>query len=96
MAERYTVTALTPMRKVIAARMAEAKLTIPHYRLNADLEIDALVEVRREFRERFPSTPVSIIDLLVKSCATASMDTPAINIQWAKLRSISTGAPTCR
>jgi pyruvate dehydrogenase E2 component (dihydrolipoamide acetyltransferase) len=83
MDETYTVAALSPMRKVIAARMAEAKRTIPHFRLVADIEVDALLGLRKELRERNPDQPVSLNDLLIKACASALMEVPALNIQWA-------------
>jgi pyruvate dehydrogenase E2 component (dihydrolipoamide acetyltransferase) len=72
------------MRKVIAARMTESKSTIRHFRLVSDFEIDALIELRKELRKRHPDVNCSINDLLIKTCATALMDTPAINIQWAE------------
>jgi pyruvate dehydrogenase E2 component (dihydrolipoamide acetyltransferase) len=82
MAEAYTITTLSPMRRVIAARMTEAAQTIPHYRLSADIEVDALLALRRELRRCGPAAELSLNDLLVKGCAAALMDTPAINIQW--------------
>jgi hypothetical protein len=84
MSEAFKVIPLTPMRKVIAARMTEAKRTIPHFRLAADIELDALIELRRELRERHPEVHLSLNDLLIKACATALMDIPAVNIQWAE------------
>jgi pyruvate dehydrogenase E2 component (dihydrolipoamide acetyltransferase) len=83
MNDAYTVTALSPIRKIIAARMAEAKRTIPHFRLTIDTEVDALLELRKELREHKPDADISLNDLLIKACATALMDVPAINVQWA-------------
>ena len=83
MAEPYTVISLSPLRKVIAARMTEAKRTIPHFRLTAELEVDALLELRKALQASTPDTKLSLNDLLIKACATALMETPAINIQWA-------------
>jgi pyruvate dehydrogenase E2 component (dihydrolipoamide acetyltransferase) len=84
MAEPYTVIPLSPLRKVIAARMTEAKRTIPHFRLTCDLEMDALMGLRKALRERDPDTHPSLNDFLIKACATALMDTPALNIQWVE------------
>jgi pyruvate dehydrogenase E2 component (dihydrolipoamide acetyltransferase) len=83
MAEAYTVTALSPIRKAIAACMTEAKRTIPHFRLVMDIEVDALLDLRRQLRERNPKVNLSLNDLLIKACASALMDLPAINIHWA-------------
>lgn len=82
MADGYTVVPLSPLRKVIAARMTEAKRAIPHFRLVADLEVDALLELRNELRARAPQECPSISDLLIKACAMAIADVPAINLQW--------------
>ena len=86
MAEPFTITALSPLRKVIAARMSEATRTIPHYRVVADIEVDALLKVRQELRnesrEGGAKANLSLNDLLIKACAAALMDTPAVNVQW--------------
>jgi pyruvate dehydrogenase E2 component (dihydrolipoamide acetyltransferase) len=84
MAEAYTVVALSPIRKVIAARMSEANRTIPHFRLSTDLELDALLALRKDLQMHRPDANLSLNDLLIKVCATALMDAPAINIQWAE------------
>lgn len=80
----YKVTPLSPIRKIIAARMTEAKRTIPHFRLTADMEVDALLALRKELQARNPEEKLSLNDVLIKACATALMDTPAVNIQWAE------------
>lgn len=82
MTEAYTVAPLSPIRRIIAARMTEAKRTIPHFRLVADVEVDALLGVRKQLREQDPDARLSLNDLLIKACASALMDTPALNIQW--------------
>lgn len=84
MDEAYTVMTLSPMRKIIAARMTEAKRAVPHFRLVTDIEVDALLDLRRGLRARNPHVKPSLNDLLIKACATALMDVPAINIQWAE------------
>jgi len=84
MHEVYAVKTLSPIRKVIAARMAEATRTIPHFRLVTDIEVDALVNLRKELQGRGPEAHLSLNDLVIKACATALMDVPAINIQWAE------------
>jgi len=63
--------------------MTEAKRSIPHFRIVADVEIDALVRLRQELRARNPSEPLSLNDMIVKACAVALMENPGINIQWA-------------
>jgi pyruvate dehydrogenase E2 component (dihydrolipoamide acetyltransferase) len=83
MSEDYLVRPLSPMRKVIAARMSDAKRTIPHFRLMADIEVDALLARRTELRPARPGTALSLSDLLIKAAAQALMDVPEVNVQWA-------------
>jgi pyruvate dehydrogenase E2 component (dihydrolipoamide acetyltransferase) len=83
MSERYSVIPLTPIRKIIAARMTEAKQTIPHFRIVADIHVDALIDCLRQLRERRPGESLSLNDLLTKACAEALTDAPQVNIQWA-------------
>lgn len=84
MDKAYMVQALSPIRKLIAARMTEATQSIPHFRVIADIEVDALLHMRQELRGKNPGVGLSLNDFLVKACASALMDTPAINIQWVE------------
>jgi pyruvate dehydrogenase E2 component (dihydrolipoamide acetyltransferase) len=84
MDDAHTVIPLSPMRKVIAVRMAEANRTIPHFRLAADLELDALMKLRQELQSLRPQEKLSLNDLLIKCCAMALMDSPAVNILWGE------------
>ena len=81
MADIYSAAALSPVRKVIAARMVEAKRNIPHFRVVIDVEVDALLRLRRELRGQYAGQSLSVNDLLLRSCATALMDEPCVNIQ---------------
>jgi pyruvate dehydrogenase E2 component (dihydrolipoamide acetyltransferase) len=80
--EGYTATKLSSMRKAIAARMTEAKQTIPHFRLVADIEVDAILDLRKELNARHANARLSLNDMLLKACASALMDVPAVNVQW--------------
>ena len=84
MNEDYLIRPLSPMRKVIAARMSEAKRTIPHFRLMADIEVDALLTRRTQLCRARPGVPLSLNDLLIKACAQALMEVPELNVQWAE------------
>lgn len=83
MAETYKVSPLSPVRKMIAARMTEAVTTIPHFRLVADIKADVLLQLRKELKASNPAEAPSVNDLIIKACASALMDTPAVNVQWA-------------
>jgi pyruvate dehydrogenase E2 component (dihydrolipoamide acetyltransferase) len=83
MTDEFKAIPLTQMRRIIAARMVEASQTIPDFRLSADIEVDRLLELRQQLLAERPGVKLSLNDLLIKSCAMALMDEPAINIQWA-------------
>jgi len=74
---------LSNVRKVIAARLLEAKQTIPHFYLEADAEAGALLDLRRRInadleRER----RVTVNDLVVKATAMALRRVPQVNSAW--------------
>lgn len=70
---------LSPLRKAIAARMTEAKQSIPHFRVVADIEMDELLRLRREMNAQSAESKVSVNDFIVKACALALGEWPAIN-----------------
>src|SRR5688500_5595893 len=84
MTEAYTAQPLSPIRKIIAARMMEAKQTIPHFRLMAEIEVDALMALRRELQTQSADVKLSLNDLLIKACASALTAHPAVNIQFVE------------
>ena len=77
----------TNMRKVIARRLSEAKQTIPHFYVTADIEIDALMKLRAELNGRSPKDgpaafKLSVNDLVIKAAAVALRRVPAANASW--------------
>ncbi|RWC51558.1 2-oxo acid dehydrogenase subunit E2 [Mesorhizobium sp.] len=81
MSRSFTEVPLTPLRKAIAARMTQAKQTIPHFRLVANLEIDALLRWRAAINEVDPKKKISVNDCLIKAVAMALVYNPALNCQ---------------
>lgn len=71
-------------RAVIAKRLLESKVTIPHYYLNVDINIDKLVDVRNKFNKRLEKDGVklSFNDFVVKATALASKKVPEANSSW--------------
>lgn len=80
----FDVVRLSPLRKAIATRMSEAKRNIPHFRLSAEIEIDALQSVREALNRDVQFGRLSLNDLIVKCCAAALMEVPEVNVQWAE------------
>ncbi len=89
----YEEVELDGMRRTIAARLTEAKQTIPHFYLTADFELDALLEVREQANEKVkrgndgrPLYRLSVNDFLIKALAASLQRVPAANAAWAEDR----------
>ncbi len=74
---------LSNMRKVIARRLTESKQQIPHFYLTVDVELDALLKLRKDLNER-PGADykLSVNDLVIKASAIAIRQKPAVNSIW--------------
>ncbi|MGB3147954.1 MAG: pyruvate dehydrogenase complex dihydrolipoamide acetyltransferase [Paracoccaceae bacterium] len=77
--------ALDGMRKTIAARLTEAKQTIPHFYLRRTAELDALMSLRSQLNKGLEARGVklSVNDFIIKACALALQDVPNANAVWA-------------
>jgi pyruvate dehydrogenase E2 component (dihydrolipoamide acetyltransferase) len=77
------------MRKTVAARLTEAKQTIPHFYLTLDCRIDALMEAREKInaaaplKDGKPTYKLSVNDFVMKAWAMALMKVPTANATWA-------------
>ncbi|MDB5659385.1 MAG: pyruvate dehydrogenase complex dihydrolipoamide acetyltransferase [Cypionkella sp.] len=76
---------LDGMRKTIAARLTEAKQTVPHFYLRRDIELDALMAFRAQLNAQLESRGVklSVNDFVIKACALALQQVPTANAVWA-------------
>lgn len=81
----YTEIPLDGMRKTIAARLTEAKQTIPHFYLRRDIKLDALLAFRAQLNKQLEARGVklSVNDFIIKACALALQSVPAANAVWA-------------
>ena len=81
----YTEVPLDGMRKTIAARLTEAKQTIPHFYLRREIRLDALLAFRSQLNTQLEQRGVklSINDFIIKACALALQQVPAANAVWA-------------
>ena len=77
--------ALDGMRKIIAARLTEAKSTIPHFYLRRDIQLDALLAFRAQLNTSVGARGIklSVNDFIIKACALALQDNPDCNAVWA-------------
>jgi len=69
---------LSLMRKTIARRMLEAKTTIPHFYLEAEVDMDAAMAFRDQVSE-VHGAKLSVNDLCIKAAALALRRVPAAN-----------------
>lgn len=81
----YEEISLNGMRKTIAARLTEAKQSIPHFYLRRDIELDALLAFRGQLNKQLESRGVklSVNDFIIKACALALQTVPDANAVWA-------------
>ncbi|WP_179141944.1 2-oxo acid dehydrogenase subunit E2, partial [Salibaculum halophilum] len=81
----YEEVTLNGMRKTVAARLTEAKQTIPHFYLRRDIQLDALLEFRGQLNAQLESRGVklSVNDFIIKACALALQSVPDANAVWA-------------
>ena len=81
----FTEVPLDGMRRTIAARLTEAKQTIPHFYLRRDIRLDALMAFREQLNKGLEARGVklSVNDFIIKACALALQAVPDANAVWA-------------
>jgi pyruvate dehydrogenase E2 component (dihydrolipoamide acetyltransferase) len=81
---------LDGMRKIIAARLTEAKQTVPHFYLRRDIQLDALMKFRSQLNKQLEPRGVklSVNDFIIKACALALQQVPEANAVWAGDRTL--------
>jgi len=71
----------TQMRKTIARRLGESKFTAPHFYLTMEINMDNAITSRQALNEVSP-VKISFNDLVIKACAMALRQHPAVNSSW--------------
>jgi pyruvate dehydrogenase E2 component (dihydrolipoamide acetyltransferase) len=88
----YEEVPLDGMRRTIAKRLIEAKQTIPHFYLTADMDAGQLLAMREEAnaaapaKDGQPTFKLSLNDFIIKAWAVAMQRIPAANAVWAEDR----------
>src|SRR5882724_10761939 len=87
----YDVIPHDNIRKVIARRLVEAKLTIPHFYLTLDCNIGKLLAAREEInaaapkdKDGKPTYKLSVNDFVIKALAQALQRVPDANATWTE------------
>src|SRR5690349_3553593 len=85
----YEVVPHDGMRKVIAARLMQAKQTIPHFYLSISCDLENLLSVRERLnahaprdKEKNPAWKLSVNDFIIKALALALQRVPDANATW--------------
>ncbi len=81
----FTEVPLDGMRRTIAARLTEAKQTIPHFYLRREVRLDALMAFREQINKQLETRGVklSVNDFIIKASALALQAVPDANAVWA-------------
>jgi pyruvate dehydrogenase E2 component (dihydrolipoamide acetyltransferase) len=86
----FTEVPLDSMRATIARRLVEAKQTVPHFYLTADVDVEYLLKLREEANAGAPrdangepAYKLSVNDFVIKALALALQRVPAANAVWA-------------
>ena len=76
---------LDGMRRTIAARLTEAKQTIPHFYLRRSVRLDTLMAFREQLNKGLEARGVklSVNDFIIKASALALQSVPNANAVWA-------------
>lgn len=80
----YEAVKLNNVKKVVARRLTEAKQTVPHIYLTVDIQLDALLNLRKQMNAELEADGVklSVNDLLIKALARALTKVPACNVSF--------------
>lgn len=77
---------LSQMRKTIARRLREVWQSTPHFTLTMDIDMAAAMAQRKEINEQLKAAEidakVSVNDMIVKACAVALREFPAMNVAF--------------
>ncbi len=75
---------LSGMRQTIARRLVESKTTIPHYQVTVSVDMEPLLDLRRDLNESLADQGVklSVNDFLVRACALSMYEHPYFNASW--------------
>jgi pyruvate dehydrogenase E2 component (dihydrolipoamide acetyltransferase) len=79
--ERFTEKPVTQMRKTIGKRLSESLFTAPHFYVTMSIDMDASIAARGKINEVAP-VKISFNDFVLKACAVALKQHPAINSAW--------------
>jgi pyruvate dehydrogenase E2 component (dihydrolipoamide acetyltransferase) len=75
----FTSVPLTTMRRAIARRLVESKQQAPHFYVSVDVDLDALVTARKQWKLVQGDAAPSVNDCIIKAAAAALTAVPQLN-----------------
>jgi pyruvate dehydrogenase E2 component (dihydrolipoamide acetyltransferase) len=79
--EKFVDTPNSQMRKTIARRLGESMFAAPHFYLTMEINMDNAMSARAQMNE-FSPVKISFQDMIIKACAMALRQHPAVNSSW--------------
>jgi len=79
--EKFVDTPNSQMRKTIARRLGESMFAAPHFYLTMEINMDNAMSARAQMNE-FSPVKISFQDMVIKACAMALRQHPAVNSSW--------------
>jgi len=72
------------IRTVIAKRLLESKLTVPHYYVSVNINMDAALAMRVKFNKLLEKDKIKLTvnDIIIKATAMACKRVPEANTAW--------------
>ena len=80
---KYTEIPNNNIKKIVASRLLESKMTVPHFYLTIDCMLDSLLESRKELNDKAGGAyKLSVNDFVIKAAAMALKAYPVANVAW--------------
>ncbi len=87
-AEEYKAVPNNNMRKIIAKRLLDSKITIPHFYLSIECMMDQLLSARSQINNTLVGDDklkkISVNDFIILASAKALNDVPQANASWSE------------
>jgi pyruvate dehydrogenase E2 component (dihydrolipoamide acetyltransferase) len=82
--EEEEVVEATPMLRAVAKRMSESKATVPHFYLDAEIDVGRALELREELNQALAGEDekISVNDLIMRAAALALLENPKFHRSW--------------
>jgi pyruvate dehydrogenase E2 component (dihydrolipoamide acetyltransferase) len=82
-ADRYELRKADGIQKISAKRLTDSFRDVPHFPLNVDCRLDALLAFRKQINDKAPDgVKVSVNDILIKASGLALKRVPEANASW--------------